>query len=803
MGVVYRAVQDNPSREVALKVIRPGTTTPERLRRFEHEAKVLARLHHPGIAQVFEAGVHGTGTTAQPFFAMELIEGRTLLEYAREKHLAPRESLRLFIKVCDAVQHAHQRGYIHRDLKPDILIDASGQPKVIDFGVARVTDAELQVTTQGTSVGQLVGTLRYMSPEQVLADPDALDTRSDVYTLGVICYELLTGRLPYDLKSMTIPKMAKAISEAEPTPLSSVNKIFRGDLDTIVSKALEKDKTRRYQSASELAADLERYLTDRPILARPAGAVYQFRKFARRNKALVSGVGATLVALVAGIIGTTWWAVKAQRAETRADKSATEVTEKAVRLAIQRGAWRDALEYIDKAIEPDAGSKSVALRLDRIRALFAINEPKAAGKEVKALADRKDLGELEGSVLLLRADVLQGKDVNVSRAMVEEALTKKLSDAEREYARALIAETTPQAVEHLQKSLELDPYQQRAHSMRSLLLLTLGRREEARVQISLHEALFPEDPNVNLLHAVLAASENNAAEAEKQLQALEGRFDEAGVADVKVILEMLTELCDPGKWANPQSSPDMPGAVQRLAPIFKRRWQLKIGLEEDLIAARALLPTPPVMHQSFGEFAAALALTQAGKPDEQVIAALDKLYQIHPDGFVRYFAAMIHFGAGRWAEADKDGLAAADMVSMFPIHRQALIMAATAEGLLGSPKRKDSDPERRKKAARTLRRAIAYAPIYPYERDIGTKIALNADDLSLARDILDKWDAQTPDDPLAIWLRARLEFKSQAYGLAIALAKKYLEKKPDDAEMKQIIKEATEKLRKEAGTLPP
>ena len=319
MGVVYRAEQVNPRRTVALKVIRPGLQSRDLLRRFAHEGQVLGLLQHPGIAQVFEAGTADAGFGPQPFFAMELILGRPLTEYVEAHQLDVCQRLELLGKICDAVQHAHQKGVIHRDLKPaNILVDDRGQPKILDFGVARATDADVRITALETVPGQLIGTLAYMSPEQISGDPRQLDTRSDVYSLGVICYELLAGRVPLDLSTKTIPQAARTLTEDEPPSLGTLNRAFRGDLATIVAKALEKDKSRRYQSASELAEDIRRYLADQPIQARPATTLYHVRKFAQRNKPLVAGVLVAFLTLVVGIIGTTTQAVRATRERNRA-----------------------------------------------------------------------------------------------------------------------------------------------------------------------------------------------------------------------------------------------------------------------------------------------------------------------------------------------------------------------------------------------------------------------------------------------------------------------------------------------------
>ncbi|CAG0990156.1 eukaryotic-like serine/threonine-protein kinase [Phycisphaerales bacterium] len=312
MGVVYLAEQERPKRTIALKVVRPGLLTPRMLRRFEHESQILGRLQHPGIAQVYEAGTADTGAGPQPYFAMEYVKGVSLNDYAASRGLTTRQRLELFIQVCDAVHHAHQKGVIHRDLKPgNILVDSEGRPKVLDFGVARATDADEPSPTMQTEVGAVVGTLPYMSPEQLSGDPLAVDTRSDVYALGVILYELLAGRLPLPTDRKTLPEVVRMLSAVEPTPLGAIDRRFRGDLQTIAAKALEKNKDRRYQSASELAADLLRFLRNEPIAARPPSTVYQLQKFAVRNKAVVVGVTAVFLALIGGIIGISWQANRA------------------------------------------------------------------------------------------------------------------------------------------------------------------------------------------------------------------------------------------------------------------------------------------------------------------------------------------------------------------------------------------------------------------------------------------------------------------------------------------------------------
>ncbi len=309
MGIVYEALQAEPHRTVALKVLHRHVASKSALRRFRFESQILAHLRHPNIAQVFVAGMHDEGSVQVPYFAMEYVpDARTIIEYAAEKKLSIRERLELFTQVCEAVHHGHQKGIIHRDLKPgNILVDSSGRPKIIDFGVARSTDSDIAMTTMQTDVGQMIGTLQYMSPEQCDADPHEIDTRSDVYSLGVVLYELLTGRLPYDVSHMTIHSGTRLICEELPAKPSEFDRRLRGDVETIVLKALEKDRENRYQSMAGMAEDIHRYLNGEPIAARSPTALTQCVRWVTRHPFITTATAC--VGLAAIIVSATWIAV--------------------------------------------------------------------------------------------------------------------------------------------------------------------------------------------------------------------------------------------------------------------------------------------------------------------------------------------------------------------------------------------------------------------------------------------------------------------------------------------------------------
>src|SRR5881394_187225 len=349
-GVVYMAEQEEPvRRRVALKVIKLGMDTKQVIARFEAERQALALMDHPNIAKVLDAGATETG---RPYFVMELVRGIKITEFCDEKSVPTADRLKLFSHVCQAIQHAHQKGVIHRDIKPsNILVtvnDGVPVPKIIDFGIAKATAGPLTDKTLFTAFEQFIGTPAYMSPEQAEMTSLDIDTRTDIYSLGVLLYELLTGRTPFDpseLLQSGLDEMRRTIREKEPdrpsTRLSTMAEgelttvakhrhteaprlihLVRGDLDWIVMKCLEKDRTRRYETANGLASDIQRHLDNEPVVARPPSALYRIEKLVRRNRLAFTAAVLVALALVLGIVASTWQAIRATRFRQQAQGEA-------------------------------------------------------------------------------------------------------------------------------------------------------------------------------------------------------------------------------------------------------------------------------------------------------------------------------------------------------------------------------------------------------------------------------------------------------------------------------------------------
>ena len=435
-GVVYMAEQTNPvRRRVALKIIKPGMDSKQVIARFEAERQALAMMEHPNIARVLDAG---TTATRQPYFVMELVRGVPITEYCDANNLGPTERLELFADVCNAVQHAHQKGIIHRDIKPsNVLVtlhDDRPVPKVIDFGVAKATNMRLTEKTLFTEFRQVIGTPAYMSPEQAGISGLDVDTRSDIYSLGVLLYELLTGTQPFEpgtLSGAAYDEILRFIREVEPPKPSTrvstlgesiteiakhrgikpddLGRTMRGDLDWIVMKALEKDRTRRYESAAELARDIGRHLADDPVLAGPPSTWYRLQKLVRRNRVAAVWGGLAAAGILVGLGASTVGFVEARRGRTQAREAEHQAqlgAQRALQAEQEERAQRQRAELSRAEAEEqreraEAEYARAAAALGFLDDTFASADPLAAGGGAKTLANLLDAatGRLEAGEL--------------------------------------------------------------------------------------------------------------------------------------------------------------------------------------------------------------------------------------------------------------------------------------------------------------------------------------------------------------------------------------------------------------------
>lgn len=542
MGTVWAAKQTEPvKRRVALKVVKAGLDTSAVLARFEQERQALALMDHPNIARVFDGGATPTG---QPYFVMELVHGQSLTKFCDSSKLTPRQRLELFVPICNAVQHAHQKGIVHRDLKPAnilvTMIDGRPVPKIIDFGVAKATSGDLTDAVNTTQFGAVIGTLEYMAPEQAGATNGDIDTRADIYSLGVILYELLTGLRPIDaarLRKAGFAEMIRVIQEEEPSRPStrlSTNESFpslaavrqteprklvsmlRGELDWVVMKCLEKSRDRRYETVSGLARDLQRYLTNEPVEARPASLQYRAGKFLQRNKGAVTAACLLLLALVAGVIGTSIGMVRANSQRQIAEAAVTrerealgrEVEQRELAEAANRQAYEALKAFTDDVME-------------------------------KVLASREKLTENERSLLLnaqkqwevysqSKADTPQARVIRGDGAENVAKIQNKLGMNEESLANHRTALTLRSA---LATEFPKEPIYRRqtaaSHQCIGALLRTSGKtlaaEEQFQLAVEIYDRLAKEDPASNVYRSRLSESQISRANIARD----QGKWEEA------------------------------------------------------------------------------------------------------------------------------------------------------------------------------------------------------------------------------------------------------------------------------------
>ncbi|MFG0318751.1 MAG: protein kinase [Planctomycetota bacterium JB042] len=545
MGVVFLARREEPRRTVALKMIQLGFDDDAAVRRFRTEVSVLAALTHPGIARVYESGVLEDGARSLPWFAMEVVpEARTLVEHARAASLSDAERVDLLREVLGAVEHGHAKGVVHRDLKPDnLLVDAEGRTKVIDFGVARATGADGSATATLTRTGTIVGTLQYMSPEQ-LAGSDRVDARTDVYALGVVLFELLCGAHPFDLADLSLAAAARRVAETSPRRPSALRKDVPRDLETIVLKALEKEPGRRYASAAAFARDLERWRLHEPVEARPPSMTYQARLFARRHRAFV---GAALVISVVSVFAAAYSyrkSVVARDAEALANRRFSEGR----RLA--RGLLEDAFDEL-------LGVKGAT----RAKATLA----RVATSYLDGLAGEaeRDLGL---GLELARGYVRMGSILGAPRF-------SNLGDSEgafESYGRAILL--GERLREGFAGEAEVDLFLARAHLLRGRVAFASARHDRAVSDIRLGLAALGRVPR-------RAAEPDRLANLEASLLLLRGEVESRTVAKGAGEDDFLRALAVIEPYDQPNARRTAAMALERLGRSARSRGDVARAIE--------------------------------------------------------------------------------------------------------------------------------------------------------------------------------------------------------------------------------
>ncbi|HMO15028.1 MAG TPA: serine/threonine-protein kinase [Pirellulaceae bacterium] len=637
MGEVWLTEQQHPvKRQVALKLIKAGVGSREVIARFEAERQALALMDHPNVARIIDAG---TTDDNQPFFAMEMVRGEPLNRYCDQRRLSIEQRLRLFNDVCSGVQHAHQKGIIHRDLKPgNILVtevDGKPVPKVIDFGLAKAMETSERLTDKSlfTGIGQILGTLKYMSPEQAGMETHDIDIRTDVYALGVVLYELLTGSTPLDEKSLkgqailsvlaTIreqepakpssrlsqsDRTAASITDARRTDTSSLHRILVGDLDWVVMKALEKDRSRRYDSVSSFVADIRRYLGSEPVLARPPSLNYRVRKFVKKNFAGVLASSLVLLALIVGIIGTTWALIIANRAraaETIERRRADQRTEG------ERLAKLDSQEQSRKALEEKQIAQAVKdflqnRLLGQADIRLQANDLLEAGQLASDAKSNVTIGELvDRAAVELSSDRIESRFPN--QPILQTEVLQTIGNAYLSMGRYV------EAISHLERA-------------RSLCTASRGADDPGTLNVS-HD----------LSYAFLAGGQyTEAIELLERIHTL--RNERLGEAhwDTLATLSLLAVVYR------------VVGKQARALELFQQARHIREQtLDSDPIAALATLANLARTHREIGEYALALAILEQVHKSQ-----IERLGAQHPDTMsTSRELAMVYNTVGRYSDA--------------------------------------------------------------------------------------------------------------------------------------------------------
>ncbi len=726
--------------------------------------------------------------------------------------------MELFAKICEAVNSAHLRGIIHRDLKPgNIRIDPNGEPHLLDFGLAKIAGAASGAETGEpglmTMTGQFLGSLPWASPEQAEGVPSKIDVRTDVYSLGVILYRMLTGQFPYDV-SGNIHEVVENILKTAPTRPSTIRRQINDEVETIVLKCMAKERERRYQSAGELARDLRHYLADEPIEAKRDSAWYVLSKTLRRYRVPAAvGLLFFIVAIAFGIFMTVMYR-RANAAESlaktrleRAELSESEVREllansylETARLAVRRREWQTALENYTRALQ-SGHADQIAIRLERVEPLARLGQIDRAADELDTLSDRSDLGRLRGPVLLWQADLamMQVYDWLLALELLEEAIEAGLAPDDETYARALLARRTLQAVDLLKQVQGLNPNHHRARDMLAKMLLALGRLDEARVRLEVLAEYFPHDVNTKALLAVVHACRHEVAAGLAIIDALEPDVGPE-LADVsRGALEFIDQLNRAG--ARGLDSNDAKALIgtanlllEKLLPLRKAIASAESGVTGRTNQFAFGARIPPVLTGVFASVTKGALLLTFGNV-EAAATQVGSAVEVHPEGALYLFHGMLLRELGQLDEAEKTLRLAAKTPSVLDWRRIALWQAAHVQWELAGMESAAPDPVMKGRAVQSVRTLAALGRLAPQMANSAARIAIGTKEFDLARSIIADWQRWDTADPRALRLRMLVEYAAGAYGPAIQAADALLALQPDDAEALRVKKQSRQQLR--------
>jgi tetratricopeptide (TPR) repeat protein/predicted Ser/Thr protein kinase len=780
MGIVWLAEQLATGRKVAVKQIRGGASwtgdTMARAR-FEREVELAARLDHPNIARVFDGGEVDDG----PYCVMEYIEGRQVVDFVRDKDLGRREILGIMEKIGDAVDHAHRRGVLHRDLKPsNILVTDDGEPKLLDFGLARGVDDPHQTLTLE---GGLAGTPAYMSPEQARGENRSIDTRSDIYSLGVVFYELLTRHHPYPVDG-PLERVLANVSRSEITRPRLRDRSIPPDLEMLLLHALAASPADRYASAGELAEDIRRFLRREPLLAGRTSTAYFLRKWVVRNR-VACAAAATLLATAAGATAYHWHTLDLEKnaamaAEIRAKDSLAQFLRSAIAENMQRGNYQQALEFVRQA-ETSTGSADDELLFQRIEAMEALGDP--AHIQLIESMDSSRLSPVQQVRLdYWKAERMLHKGENdKASALLRQALdTGLLPPVEQELARAALAGSISEAVSHYEKAAGLAPWRSVAQRNLAVGLILSGRREQARIRLHLCYLLFPGDDSYRGLEAIIEAIQGDPGAA---MAIVNGMKDDAG--GWKTLLrglvrplsglskDMLGGLC---------GIPPKSGALDQMALLAA------IGRIKLSSGGRFSIPSfsgaGPAITHGLGGFATAMFTYTANRDPGKAGEATRQALKENETAELWALMSMIESDLNHFEAAMDASRKAQSLPSLFPGIKNA---ARMHEGYIEAKAWiKTKDPAGMKRANDAFRDAFEAGVPYDAARELAWACAMRAGDLLFARRVA----ASMPANDLGRFrARAMIEYADGNQPKAIRIAEQAIALHPQNTDLRTLAEQ--------------